>query len=121
MEHPFCHVELQTTDPDKAKAFYTDLFQWQMSDMDMGPGGTYTVFKPEAGPGGGLMKHPVPGAPSQWMPYVGVENIKTATDKARDLGATILTNIHEVPDMGWLTVFADPTGAIIGLWQEKHK
>ena len=40
------------------------------NDMDMGPGGTYTIIKPGEGPGGGMMKHPVPGAPSTWLAYV---------------------------------------------------
>jgi len=28
-------------------------------------------------------------------------------------------NSIEVPDMGWLSIIADPTGAALGLWQTK--
>ena len=35
MSNPFVHVELSTTDLDKAKSFYQSLFDWQLCD---GPG-----------------------------------------------------------------------------------
>jgi predicted enzyme related to lactoylglutathione lyase len=33
MINPFVHVELNSPDPEKAKAFYAKLFQWQLEDM----------------------------------------------------------------------------------------
>src|SRR5712692_10435385 len=64
MANPFVHVELNTTDLDKAKTFYGRLFDWKLEDMKMGPAGTYTMISPGKGTGGGMLKHPVPGAPS---------------------------------------------------------
>ena len=60
MPNPFVHVELNTTDVSKAKAFYGKLFDWALQDADMGPGGTYTIIDVGGGTGGGMMKHPVP-------------------------------------------------------------
>ena len=42
MGNPFCHVELNTTDVNKAKAFYTKLFDWELEDIPM-PDGAYTT------------------------------------------------------------------------------
>jgi predicted enzyme related to lactoylglutathione lyase len=42
MANPFVHVELNTTDLDKAKKFYGQLFDWKLEDMEMGPTGRYT-------------------------------------------------------------------------------
>ena len=117
MPNPFVHVELNTTDPVKAKTFYSKLFSWQMEDMPMGPTGTYTMIKPGEGTGGGLMKGPIPGAPSAWLAYVDVDDVKAATEKARSLGASIMKEVTEVPKMGWFSIIADPTGAHLGLWQ----
>ena len=64
MANPFVHVELATTDIDKAKSFYRSLFDWQLQDMDMGGGMSYTMIGVGEGTGGGMMKHPAPGAPS---------------------------------------------------------
>ena len=70
MANPFVHVELATTDIDKAKSFYGSLFDWQLKDENMGGGMIYTMINVGEGTGGGMMKHPVAGAPSAWLPYV---------------------------------------------------
>jgi catechol 2,3-dioxygenase-like lactoylglutathione lyase family enzyme len=51
----FVHVELNTTDVDKAKKFYRQLFDWHMEDVAMGPSGQDTVIKPATGTGGGML------------------------------------------------------------------
>jgi predicted enzyme related to lactoylglutathione lyase len=117
MANPFVHVELNTTDPDQAKAFYRELFTWTMEDMQMGPDMTYTMIQPGEGTGGGLMKQPMPGAPSAWLAYVDVDDVKASTEKVRSLGGQVLKDVTEVPQMGWFSVIADPTGAVLGLWQ----
>ena len=115
MSNPLVHLELCTSDTAKAKAFYTSMFGWIFEDHDMGPAGTYSTFKPSSGPGGGL--YSMPGMPTFWMAYVGVEEINTATEKAKSLGATIHKGPMEIPGVGWMTILADPTGATIALFQ----
>jgi predicted enzyme related to lactoylglutathione lyase len=119
MANPFVHVELNTTDPGKARAFYTALFDWKLQDMPM-PQGTYTTIDVGSGTGGGMMQQMIPGASSDWMPYVLVGDIAASTAKARSLGAMIMKDVTEVPDMGWLSIMTDPTGAIFGLWKPKE-
>jgi predicted enzyme related to lactoylglutathione lyase len=63
----------------------------------------------------------MPGAPSMWLPYVQVDDIEAATKKAGSLGANVLVGVTPVQEMGWFSVFTDPTGAAIGLWQSKTK
>ena len=121
MANPFVHVELNTTDVDKAKTFYSQLFDWQLEDMSMGPSGTYTQIKVGEGTGGGMMKHPVSGAPSSWLAYVLVDDISAATQKAKTLGGKVMKDVTEVMDMGSLSIIVDPTGAALGLWQPKKK
>jgi len=119
MANPFVHVELNTTDVEKAKTFYGQLFDWKLEDMKMGPSGTYTTINVGDGTGGGLLKNPMPGVPSFWLAYVLVDDIGAATKKAASLGAKIVKDSIEVPDMGWLSIIEDPTGAALGLWQTK--
>ena len=118
MPNPFVHVELNTTDVNKAKAFYGKLFDWTLEDVPMGDS-AYTLIKVGNGTGGGMMKHPVPGAPSAWLAYVQVDDIAAATEKARSLGATVMKDVTEVMGMGWLSILIDPTGAALGLWKPK--
>jgi predicted enzyme related to lactoylglutathione lyase len=118
MGNPFVHVELNTADPAKAKSFYSKLFDWKLEDV---PGGDYTMIKVGEGTGGGIMKQPVPGAPSTWLAYVNVDDIQAATRKARTLGATVMKDVTEIPDAGWFSVIADPTGAVLALWKAKAR
>jgi predicted enzyme related to lactoylglutathione lyase len=115
MGNPFVHVELNTTDPSKAKDFYGKLFNWTLEDVPMGDG-NYTMIKPGEGTGGGIVKHPVPGAPSSWLAYVIVDDIAASTQKAKALGATVMLDVTEVPNMGWMSVII---GAALGLWKSK--
>ena len=118
MANPFVHVELNSTDVNKAKTFYGKLFDWKLEDAPM-PGGTYTMIGVGEGTGGGMMKQMIPGAPSSWLAYVGVDDIETATKKAKSLGATVMKDVTEVPGFGWLSIIVDPTGAMLGLWKPK--
>jgi len=118
MGNPFVHVELMSTDVGKAKSFYGKLFDWKLEDMPMGDM-TYTMIRVGEGTGGGLMKNPIPGAPSSWLAYVLVDDLKAATSKAKSLGATVMKDVTEVPGAGSFTIMTDPTGAMLGLWEPK--
>ena len=121
MANPFVHVELATTDLDSAKSFYQSLFDWKLNEMDMGAGMSYTMIDVGGGTGGGMMKHPMPGAPSAWLAYVNVDDVAAATAKAKSLGATVLRDVTEVPNAGSFSIIVDPTGAMLGLWQPKQR
>jgi uncharacterized protein len=121
MANPFVHVELGTTDIAKAKSFYQSLFSWKLEDVDMGGGMSYTMIGVGEGTGGGMMKQPVPGAPSAWLAYVLVDDIAKATAKAKSLGAKVMRDVTPVMNMGSLSIIVDPTGAVLGLWQPKAK
>jgi predicted enzyme related to lactoylglutathione lyase len=118
MSNAFVHVELNTTDVDKSKSFYGKLFEWKLEDIPMGDM-TYTMIKPGSGTGGGIMKHPIPGAPSAWLAYVQVDDIHAATKKAKSLGATIMKDVTEIMGAGSFSILLDPTGAALGLWKPK--
>jgi uncharacterized protein len=118
MANPFIHVELNTTDLSKAKAFYQGLFDWKLEDFPMEPG-AYTMINAGEGTGGGMMQHPAPQGPSMWLAYVLVDDISAATEKAKSLGATIMKDVTKVAEAGWLSIIVDPTGAMLGLWKPK--
>lgn len=117
MANPFVHVELHTQDPEAAKKFYGELFDWEIRDM---PEMNYAVIDVgEPGSGGGIMKSPVPDTPPQWVPYVLVEDVPAFTSKAKSLGAAILQDTTEIPDVGLFSMLVDPTGAPFALFHPK--
>ena len=120
MANPFIHVELNTPDPQKAKAFYSKLFDWELEDISnpSAPGGRYTMIRVGEGTGGGIMRQ-VPKGPLGWLAYALVGDIRQATKKAASLGAVVMKDVEEIEGMGWLSIIQDPTGALLGLWQPK--
>ena len=65
------------------------------------------------------MKSPMPDALPQWVPYVLVSNAAASTEKAKSLGATVLSEVTEIPGIGSFSMFLDPTGAAFALFQPK--
>ena len=116
MANPFVHVELHTKDVAKAKKFYGGLFGWKLDDMPMpGGGGAYTMVGVGEGTGGGMMTDN--DAPPHWLAYVAVDDIQASTKKAKELGATVLQDVMQVGDFGWMSLLRDPTGATLALWK----
>jgi predicted enzyme related to lactoylglutathione lyase len=122
MNNAFVHVELHTTDLPRARDFYSRLFDWKLQDVPMPGGGTYTMIDVGNGTGGGMMVNQAPGTPPHWLAYVGVEDVRAATNKAKDLGAKVAVDVMEVAEYGTMSVIVDPTGATLAMWQPKdHK
>jgi predicted enzyme related to lactoylglutathione lyase len=118
----FCWVELGTTDPQAAKAFYSSLFGWTSEDFPMGPD-TYTMWKVNGLDNGGmykLMKDQLDrGIPPHWLLYVAVDDVDRAASKAKGLGANILVGPMDVFDMGRMAVVQDPQGAVFAFWESR--
>ncbi len=77
----------------------------------------YTLIKVGDGTGGGMMKNPIPNAPSSFVPYVLVDDLAKVVEKAETLSATVMKPRTEVAGMGAFVIIRDPVGAILGLWE----
>jgi predicted enzyme related to lactoylglutathione lyase len=119
MPNPFVHIELNTTDAEKAKKFYGALLDWKLTDTQMPDGSTYTMIEVGEGTGGGLFKNPMPGVPSFWLAYVSVPDVAAATAKAEKLGAKVQRGKTPAGNFGWFSILSDPTGAVFALWEQK--
>jgi uncharacterized protein len=110
----FVHLELNTDNLKKAKTFYTKLFGWEATDMEM-PTGAYTMLQLQ-NPGGAMQKNPMEEAPSVWVPYIAVDDVKETVAAAEKSGGKAVQPFFEVPGMGEGAVLMDPTGAPFGIW-----
>jgi uncharacterized protein len=120
LDQPYSLVwtELMTTDPKKAQAFYTGLFNWGAEAMPMGEF-TYTLWKRGADNAGGMMQiTPEMGpVPSHWLPYFGVENADATAKKAKDLGGKAVVEPRDIPNVGRFAVLVDPSGGHFAVLQ----
>jgi predicted enzyme related to lactoylglutathione lyase len=115
MPNGFVHVELNTTDLPEARSFYSKLFAWKVTPMPDMP--EYVgVYAGRGAVCGGMQVKPMAGAPTAWLPYVEVADVKKTIAKAKKLGAEIVLPYQAIGDMGAIGVFVDPTGAALGVW-----
>jgi predicted enzyme related to lactoylglutathione lyase len=114
---PLVHLELHTRDPSQAQELYARLCGWPAERIAAG-GGSYLALALGGGIGGGIVEcateRPV------WLPYVEVDEVEEATERARGLGASVLLSPREGP-AGWRSVVATPAGGEIAFWQPKER
>lgn len=119
----FVWNELATTNVQGAKEFYGKMFGWEFADTHL-DNMTYTTIKKGNKAFGGIWEIPAPQkgqVPPHWLPYIEVEDINQAVEKARQNGATVLKPVEKVGDMGFFAVIKDPVGAHVALWQKAKK
>jgi predicted enzyme related to lactoylglutathione lyase len=118
MVSPVVHLELHTGDRARACAFYAQLCGWRPERIDAG-GGTYWALALGDGfGGGGVVECDTPRP--LWLPYVEVADAAAVTERARDLGASVLMEPREGP-VGWRSVVATPAGGDVAFWQPKRR
>lgn len=114
--NPVVHLELHTGDLARARAFYEGLCGWPQERIKAG-GSDYLALDLGDGFGGGIVQCGTPRP--LWLPYVAVDEIRAATDRARGLGAGVLLEPREGP-AGWRSVVSAPSGGEIAFWQAKR-
>ncbi len=108
--------ELRTRDPEAAKKFYGELFDWNGLQFDSMEG--YTVWTigdapPERGKGGmiDMAATDMPeGIPPHWDVTFSVEDADRTAEKCRELGGSVVAGPIDIP-MGRMYTLADPAGA----------
>jgi predicted enzyme related to lactoylglutathione lyase len=113
---PLVHLELHTADLREARGLYAELCGWRSERVETGAG-AYQALALGGEIGGGIVEcstpHPL------WLPYVEVDRIDRATERARALGSSVLLEPREGP-VGWRSVIATPAGGEIAFWQPKR-
>lgn len=109
----FCWETLNTTDVEKAKAFYTTVIGWTVA---AGPGANMTIMSAGTSMVADFESAP-PGVPSHWLLHVLVQKLEVARDRAERLGAKVLMPLIEIPQIGRMAIITDPNGAALSLYE----
>ena len=117
----FSWVDLCTEEPDQAKAFYSALFGLSFHDELEGSQMVYTLGLKGDKPVLGLLEKPQHmremGIPNVWETYITVDNADEALAKVAPAGGTPMGPVMEPSGAGRMAVVADPTGAVVVLWE----
>lgn len=112
----FCWNELMTTDTKKDGEFYAGLFGWGKETQNFGSM-EYTMFSNGERPAGGMLKiTPEMGPiPPNWVVYFAVDDCDAKTQKAAELGGSVMKPPDDIPGIGRFSIVGDPQGAAFAL------
>jgi predicted enzyme related to lactoylglutathione lyase len=108
-----CWNELVTSDIERAKSFFGELFAWEYETAE-----GYASIRNAAALNGAMREQTERerGIPPYWLPYFTVENTDDASNWGEQLGGRRLVPSAEV-HVGRFAVLADPQGAAFGVFE----
>lgn len=115
-----CWVDLGVPDVDKAIAFYSGLFGWDIPPGSPETGG-YSVASSHDHAAAGIGPKMEPNAPSMWMTYLASDDADATVAKVTKAGGKVLMGPMDVMEFGRMAVAADTTGAVFGIWQGRKQ
>jgi predicted enzyme related to lactoylglutathione lyase len=108
------HIDIPVTDLDRASAFNSGLFGWEIAAPPGFEG--YPMWRaPNQVSGGGLA--PRGDDFQQPRSYVEVDSIDDTLAKVEAAGGTIVMAKTPISETSWWAVFRDPDGNDVGLYE----
>jgi hypothetical protein len=117
-----CWVDLLTSDPERSRDFYRQLFGWTATESGEEFGGYFNFAKDGVLVAGAMPKEAGMEAPDTWSVYLATDDAQKTIEAATAHGGQVLLPAMPVGDLGTMGMVADPGGAAIGVWQPgQHK
>jgi uncharacterized protein len=115
-------VDLMTPDTAASRTFYGGLFGWDFTENPTDdPDSPYFIAMLDDRPVAGMMglsdDAAAQGTPPCWSTYLAVDDIEVTFATVAAAGGQPMMPPMKVMDTGHMALLADPTGAVVGLWQ----
>jgi predicted enzyme related to lactoylglutathione lyase len=111
-------VDLGTSDPDAAKAFYRSLFGWEAEDAgpveETGGYAFFTLNGRKVAAVNGLMD---PNQPVAWSTYIATDDVDGLTERAKAGGAQAVVEPMAIMDVGRMAFYMHPSAGAFGAWE----
>jgi uncharacterized protein len=111
----FVWHEQVSSDPARAREFYTQLFGWGTEDIQ-GPM-PYQMISIDGKRHGGFGQAQEGAPPPHWLSHVLVESVDDTAQKAKDAGGTIAAGPFDMGEYGRMAIIGDPQGAYVSAYQ----
>ena len=112
-----CWLDVFSSDMDRTRAFYGELFGWTSEDAGPDYGG-YINFSRDGVPvAGGMRNDGSAGTPDMWSVYLATGDAEATVASVSAHGGQVIVPAIAVMELGTMAVFADAGGAAIGTWQ----
>jgi predicted enzyme related to lactoylglutathione lyase len=115
-----CWIDLFTSDPDKSRAFYGELFGWTSEDAGAEYGNYINFSKDGLRVAGGMRNDGQAGMPDVWSIYLATDDADATVAAATSRGGQVIVPAMDVGELGRFAVVTDAGQAAIGMWQPKQ-
>jgi predicted enzyme related to lactoylglutathione lyase len=116
-KHFVTHIEFSARDLEETKKFYADVFDWKITDF---PEMDYATFEAEGGSGGGFNPISESFPAGRVMVYINTESIEDSLDRIKSAGGQVILENYDIPGVGRMATFKDPTGNLVALLQPQQ-
>jgi predicted enzyme related to lactoylglutathione lyase len=106
-----------TSDTDRSREFYCQLFGWKAEEPNQDFGGYFNFTKDGVRVGGCMASQPDSGMPDVWSVYLATDDVTKTLEAATANGGQVRLDAMPVGDLGTMAYVGDPGGANVGLWQ----
>lgn len=111
-------VDLGSPDIEASIEFYAALLGWEVPAAEnVEQTGGYRRATKNGVDVAGMMPLMQEGRPPAWSSYVSVADADATAAKVREAGGAVMAEPMDVMDLGRMAIFADPAGAVFGIWQ----
>ena len=110
----FVWHEQVSSEPERARAFYTELFGWETEIFKAGET-DYAMISAGGQNHGGFGKAMEGAPPPHWLSHVRVKNLDETIEKAKRAGGKLAAGPFD--EVGRMAVVADPQGAYLGVYE----
>lgn len=116
MGRPVVHWEFWSEDPSALSEFYKQVFDW---GTRMLPEMNYHLVETggDGGINGGFMTPQKGEWPAKLALYIDVDDMDVYTERVKQAGGKILVEKMEIPEVGYMALFEDPDGRVLGMWE----
>jgi predicted enzyme related to lactoylglutathione lyase len=113
MAHPIVHIELSSKDHKADAQWYEDVFGWETNEY---PDMDYSTWSgADDSVGGGFNKVSDENPAGTVIVYIHTDDLEASKAKIKEKGGTILLESYEIPTVGTMATFKDPTGNMLAL------
>jgi predicted enzyme related to lactoylglutathione lyase len=109
----FVWHDLMTTDAERVRGFYGELFGWRFEPVALGPLTAYLIVSDGARLGTIMPEPSLPA--SHWMPYLAAPDVDAACERVATLGGGVCMPPVHVAPLGRFAIAGDPQGGWFSL------
>jgi predicted enzyme related to lactoylglutathione lyase len=106
-----------TSDPERSRAFYGELFGWTATEPAEQFGGYFNYLKDGVLMAGCMGAMPDAPVTDVWSVYLASDDARKTADAAGADGGQVIVPAMDVADLGTMAMVTDAGGAAIGVWQ----